>query len=183
MSYEVPSLSAVSLSIWCVKYDSAHIQTKLQKGEASHFKINWTHKRWKFISGDEQFDVVIKKLGVSPANLFKSTKVLMATPQGRRLGYHTPEQVSNRWLRWICKRLLKLKSFVLSCMLHKMPIVWAIETAQCVKQYDWQRSYFIHQLSQVSVKTVDTLRLKAIWIYAPRCIWFEIWSLSSHEEL
>ena len=36
------------------------------------------------------------KLGVSPANLFKSTKVLMATPQGRRLGYHTPEQVSNQ---------------------------------------------------------------------------------------
>ena len=37
-----------------------------------------------------------KKLGVSPANLIKSTKVLMATPQGRRLGYHTPEQVSNQ---------------------------------------------------------------------------------------
>ena len=33
-----------------------------------------------------------------PANLFKSTKVLMATsvtPQGRSLGYQTPEQVSN----------------------------------------------------------------------------------------
>ena len=40
--------------------------------------------------------LIIKKLGVSPANLFKSTKVLMATPQGRRLGYHTPEQVSNQ---------------------------------------------------------------------------------------
>ena len=30
------------------------------------------------------------KLGDSPANLFKLTKVLMATPQGRHLGYHTP---------------------------------------------------------------------------------------------
>ena len=29
------------------------------------------------------------------ANLFKPTEVLMATPQGRRLWYHTPEQVSN----------------------------------------------------------------------------------------
>ena len=40
--------------------------------------------------------LLCKKLGVSPANLFKSTKVSMATPQGRRLGYHTPEQVSNQ---------------------------------------------------------------------------------------
>ena len=29
------------------------------------------------------------------ANLFTSSKVSMATPHGRRLGYHTPEQVSN----------------------------------------------------------------------------------------
>ena len=28
----------------------------------------------------------VSKLGVTPANLFKSTKVLKATPQGRRLG-------------------------------------------------------------------------------------------------
>ena len=35
------------------------------------------------------------KLGDSPANLLKSTKMLMAAPQGRRLGYHTPDQVSN----------------------------------------------------------------------------------------
>ena len=34
-------------------------------------------------------------LGDSPANVFQSTKGLMATPQGRRLGYRTPEQVSN----------------------------------------------------------------------------------------
>ena len=40
--------------------------------------------------------LLLLKLGVSPANLFKLTKVLMATPQGRRLGYHTPEQVSNQ---------------------------------------------------------------------------------------
>ena len=31
-----------------------------------------------------------------PSQFIKSTKVLMATPQGRRLGYHTPEQVSNQ---------------------------------------------------------------------------------------
>ena len=36
----------------------------------------------------------ILKIGVSPANLFESTKVLMATPQGRRLGYHTTLVVS-----------------------------------------------------------------------------------------
>ena len=36
------------------------------------------------------------RFGVSPANLFKSTEVLKATPQGRRLGYHAPEQVSNQ---------------------------------------------------------------------------------------
>ena len=36
------------------------------------------------------------KLGVSPANLFKSAKALKATPQGRRLGYHAPEQVANQ---------------------------------------------------------------------------------------
>ena len=40
--------------------------------------------------------VTTKKIGVSPANLFKSTKVLKATPQGHRLGYHAPEQVSNQ---------------------------------------------------------------------------------------
>ena len=60
-------------------------------------------------------------------------------------------------LRWICKRLVKVKSSVLLCMLHKM----LIETSQSVQQYDWQRSHFIHQLSQVSVKTVDALGLKA----------------------
>ena len=31
-----------------------------------------------------------------PSQFIKSTKVLMATPQGRRLGYHTPKQVSNQ---------------------------------------------------------------------------------------
>ena len=41
-------------------------------------------------------NTITSKLGVSPANLFKSTKVLKATPQGRRLGYHAPEQVSNQ---------------------------------------------------------------------------------------
>ena len=36
------------------------------------------------------------KLGVSPANFIISTKVLMATPQGRRLGYHThPSKICN----------------------------------------------------------------------------------------
>ena len=35
------------------------------------------------------------KLGDSPAKIIESTKVLMATPQGCRLGYRTPEQVSN----------------------------------------------------------------------------------------
>ena len=30
------------------------------------------------------------------SQFIKSTKVLMATPQGRYLGYHTPEQVSNQ---------------------------------------------------------------------------------------
>ena len=34
-----------------------------------------------------------KTLGF-PSQFFKLTKVLIATPQGRRLGYHTPEQVS-----------------------------------------------------------------------------------------
>ena len=37
-----------------------------------------------------------KKTRDSTANLIKSTKVFMATPQGRRLGYHAPEQVSNQ---------------------------------------------------------------------------------------
>ena len=36
-----------------------------------------------------------KNLGF-PQPIMKSTKVLMATPQGRRLGYHTTEQVSNQ---------------------------------------------------------------------------------------
>ena len=36
-----------------------------------------------------------KKTWDFPSQLIKSTKVLMATPQGRCLGYHTPEQVSN----------------------------------------------------------------------------------------
>ena len=31
-----------------------------------------------------------------PSQFIESTKVLMATPQGRRLGYHMPEQVSNQ---------------------------------------------------------------------------------------
>ena len=31
-----------------------------------------------------------------PSQFIKSTKVLMATPQGRHLGYHTPKQVSNQ---------------------------------------------------------------------------------------
>ena len=31
-----------------------------------------------------------------PSQCIKSTKVLTATPQGRHLGYHTPEQVSNQ---------------------------------------------------------------------------------------
>ena len=43
----------------------------------------------------EALDLSVK-LGVSQPILFKSTKVLMATPQGRRLGYYTPEQVSNQ---------------------------------------------------------------------------------------
>ena len=30
------------------------------------------------------------------SQFIKSTKVLMATPQGRLLGYHTPEQASNQ---------------------------------------------------------------------------------------
>ena len=34
----------------------------------------------------------LKSLGF-PSQFTKSTKVLMATTQGRRLGYHTPEQV------------------------------------------------------------------------------------------
>ena len=41
------------------------------------------------------FSSVLKTWGF-PSQFIKSTKVLMATPQGRRLGYHTPEQVSNQ---------------------------------------------------------------------------------------
>ena len=37
-----------------------------------------------------------KKTSGFPSQFIKSTKVLMATPQGRRLGYHKPEQVSNQ---------------------------------------------------------------------------------------
>ena len=37
----------------------------------------------------------IYKFADYAANRFKSTKVFMATPQGRCLGYHTLAQVSN----------------------------------------------------------------------------------------
>ena len=37
-----------------------------------------------------------KKTWGFPSQFIRSTKVFMATPQGRRLGYHTPEQVSNQ---------------------------------------------------------------------------------------
>ena len=44
---------------------------------------------------ERRFVMKKKTLGF-PSQLFKSTKVLMATAQGRHLGYHTPEQVSNQ---------------------------------------------------------------------------------------
>ena len=40
----------------------------------------------KYLKYAKYVFVCIKKLGVSLANLIKSTKVSMATPQGRRLG-------------------------------------------------------------------------------------------------
>ena len=49
-------------------------------------------------AGMERVPFLKRKFGDSPADLIKSTKVFIATPQaGRRLGtpYHTPEQVSN----------------------------------------------------------------------------------------
>ena len=50
------------------------------------------------------------KLGDSPGNLFNSSKVLMASRQGRRLGYHKPEQASNPESR-LSTRCLETRPF------------------------------------------------------------------------
>ena len=54
----------------------------------------WTLRPWR--PGPQLTEVTSTGTLGFPSQYIKSTKVLMATPHGRRLRYHTPEQVSNQ---------------------------------------------------------------------------------------
>ena len=56
---------------------------------------NWELSPWSQYKARPAGYLAFFKTSGTPANLFKLSKVLMATPQERHLGYHRPEQVSN----------------------------------------------------------------------------------------